>query len=70
MEYSTNSISLEALAVGQRIKGLRDFLELLDENGQLARWEDEVLPEPDIRNISVAAGRDAMHGPAVLLTNI
>ena len=33
-------------------------------------WEDEVLPEPDIRNISVAAGRDAMHGPAVLLTNI
>ena len=65
-----STLSPKAIAVGQRIKGLRDFLALLDENGQLAVWEDEVLPEPDIRNISVAAGRDAMHGPAVLLTNI
>ena len=70
MGYCTNSISPEAIAVGQRIKGLRDFLDLLDENGQLSVWEEEVLPEPDIRNIAVAAGRDAMHGPAVLLTNI
>ena len=65
-----STLSPEAIAVGRRIKGLRDFLELLDENGQLAVWEEEVLPEPDIRNISVAAGRDAMHGPAVRLTNI
>ena len=65
-----STLSTEAIAIGQRIKGLRDFLALLDENGQLARWEEEVLPEPDIRNISVAAGRDAMHGPAVLLNNI
>ena len=65
-----STLSPEAIAVGQRIKGLRDFLELLDENGQLAVWEDEVLPEPDIRNISVAAGRDALHGPAVLINNI
>ena len=53
------TLSPEAIAVGQRIKGLRDFLALLDENGQLVLWEDEVLPEPDIRNISFAAGRDA-----------
>ena len=65
-----STLSPEALAVGQRIKGLRDFLALLDENGQLAVWEEEVLPEPDIRNISVAAGRDALHGPAVLINNI
>ena len=65
-----STLSPEAIANGRRIKGLRDFLALLDENGQLARWEEEVLPEPDIRNISVAAGRDAMYGPAVLLTNI
>ncbi|MDE0156780.1 MAG: UbiD family decarboxylase, partial [Gammaproteobacteria bacterium] len=63
-----STLSREAITVGKRVKGLRDFLDLLDENGQLAVWEDEVLPEPDIRNISVAAGRDAMHGPAVRLT--
>ena len=65
-----STLSPEAIAVGRRIKGLRDFLALLEENGQLAVWDEEVVPEPDIRNISVAAGRDAMHGPAVLLTNI
>ena len=65
-----STLSPEAIAIGKRIKGLRDFLALLDENGQLAVWEEEVLPEPDIRNISFAAGRDAMNGPAVLLNNI
>ena len=60
--------SPEAIAVGRRIKGLRDFLESLDENGRLAVCEEELLP--DIRNISVAAGRDALYGPAVLLNNI
>lgn len=49
-------LSPQATAVGRRIKGLRDFLALLDEIGQLVRWKDEVLPEPDIRNIAVAAG--------------
>ena len=65
-----STLSPEAIAVGQRIRGLRDFLALLDESGQLVVWDEEVLPEPDIRNISVAAGRDAMHGPAVLINNI
>ena len=65
-----STLSPAAIAVGQRLKGLRDFLALLDENGQLAVWEKEVLPEPDIRNISYTAGRDAMNGPAVLLNNI
>ncbi len=65
-----SSLSGAALAVGKRIKGLRDFLELLEENGQLARWSEPVMPEPDIRNISVAAGRDADNGPAVIIDNI
>ncbi len=56
---SKSSLSDQARAVGQRIKGLRDFLELLEENGQLARWTDPVMPEPDIRNISVADCRSS-----------
>ena len=65
-----STLSPEAIAIGRRVKGLRDFLALLDENGQLAVWEEQVLPEPDIGNIAVAAGRDALYGPAVLINNI
>ncbi|MFO1466686.1 MAG: hypothetical protein U1F35_09655 [Steroidobacteraceae bacterium] len=42
-------LSDAARVVGQRIKGLRDFLALLESNGQLVRWTDPVMPEPDIR---------------------
>jgi UbiD family decarboxylase len=57
----------------QRARGvssLRDFLGLLSERGQLVEWHERVLPEPDIRNICVAASNDADSGPAVLFDHI
>lgn len=52
--------------------GLRGFLKKLEKAGQLVRYTDEVMPEPDIRLIGraavdIAAGNT---GPAVLLDNI
>jgi len=35
------------------VQGVRDFLEILEKNGQLLRIAEEVSPEPDIG----AAGR-------------
>lgn len=52
------------------VRSMRDFLELLDAHGQFVNWPDEVMPEPDIRNVLVAAGRDAMMGPAVQFDRI
>lgn len=63
-------LSDRAKEVGKRIGSLRDFLEFLEENGQCITWSDDVLPEPDIRNIAVAAGRDSMNGPAVIFNNM
>lgn len=54
----------------KRIVSLRDFLDLLKENGQYLIWPDEVTPEPDIRNAAVAAGRNSMGGPAILFDQI
>jgi vanillate/4-hydroxybenzoate decarboxylase subunit C len=68
-DKSTN-LSDNAQAVAARIGSLRDFLTFLEEHGQCITWSDEVLPEPDIRNIAVAAGRDANNGPAVIFSNI
>lgn len=53
-----------------RVGGLRDFLDLLGKHGQCVRWTEPVLPEPDIRNITQAAGRDPLHGPAVLFEHV
>ncbi|PKQ38075.1 MAG: phenolic acid decarboxylase [Actinobacteria bacterium HGW-Actinobacteria-1] len=50
-------------------KDLREFLQTLEEEGQLVRVKEEVNPEPDIG----AAGRAASsmpNGPAVLFENI
>ncbi len=52
------------------MRDLRDFLDLLRRHGQCVTWPDAVMPEPDIREICVAAGRDAMNGPAVLFDRI
>lgn len=51
---------------------LRGFLEQLEKAGQLVRYTDEVMPEPDIRRICRAAlDIDAGNtGPAVLFDNI
>ena len=43
---------------------------LLDEHGQYVTWPDPIMLETDVRDISVAAGRDAMYGPAVMFDRI
>ena len=70
MGTKTNALPTSAIAVAKRIHSLRDFLEFLAEHGQCVTWPDPVMPEPDIRNIAVAGGRDNMNGPAILLDNI
>lgn len=62
---------VEDLALRARgVSSLREFIELLSDYGQCVRWPDRVMPEPDIRNIAVAAGRDAAGGPAIIFDNI
>ncbi len=63
-------ISENAKAVAERIHCLRDFLELLEENGQFIRWPEAVMPEPDIRKVAVASGRDSMGAPAIMFDQI
>ena len=70
MDAKINSISNEARAAAERIRSLRDFLELLSEHGQCITWPDQVIPEPGIRNMAVAAGRDAMNAPAIIFDKI
>jgi vanillate/4-hydroxybenzoate decarboxylase subunit C len=70
---STNkavALSDTARAVAARVGSLRDFLAFLTEHGQCVRWPDPVLPEPDIRDIAVAAGNDVATGPAVVFDQI
>ena len=70
MDMETVTLSAEARAVAERIGNLRDYLELLAEHGQCITWPEAVLPEPDIRKVVVAAGRDAMGGPAIVFDKI
>lgn len=53
-----------------RMNSLRDFLELLAKNQQLVTWPEPVMPEPDIRKVAVAAGRNSFGGPALLFDQI
>ena len=50
-------------------RDLRSFLTKLEQEGQLVRITDEILPEPTIREIGRAAV-DLPNGPAVLIENI
>ncbi|AQR96859.1 non-oxidative hydroxyarylic acid decarboxylases subunit C [Clostridium saccharoperbutylacetonicum] len=50
-------------------RDLREFLDILEVEGQLVYYHDELLPEPDISAISCAAG-ELESGPALLLDNI
>jgi 4-hydroxybenzoate decarboxylase len=52
------------------VRSLRDFLEILTSIGQCITWPDAVMPEPDIRKVMVAAGRDMMGAPAILFDRI
>ncbi len=64
------TLSDTARVVAERVRSLRDYLELLDENGQYVAWPEPVMLEPDVREVAVAAGRDSMHGPAVMFDQI
>lgn len=50
-------------------KDLREFLATLEEEGQLVRVKEEVMPEPDIASAGRAAA-NIKNGPAVLFENI
>jgi len=50
-------------------KDLREFLEVLEAEGQLITVEEQVMPEPDLSAIGRAAP-DLENGPAVLVKNI
>ncbi|MEQ8387358.1 MAG: UbiD family decarboxylase [Alphaproteobacteria bacterium] len=62
--------AIEPAMSPDRIESLRDFLALLEAHGQAITWPESVLPEPDVRNVVVAAGRDNMYGPAILFDRI
>src|SRR5258705_4520101 len=49
---------------------LREFLQALDEQGQLVRITDEVTPEPDIADAANAATRLGDNAPALYFDNI
>ena len=49
---------------------LRDYLDLLREQGQCITWPRTVMPEPDILKVALAAKRDAMHAPAIVFDQI
>lgn len=50
-------------------KDLREFLQKLEQEGQLVNSHDEVMPEPDLRAVARAA-IDLPDGPAVVLDNV
>lgn len=52
------------------MRSLRDFIEGLAAHGQLARWEQPVRLEPDVRELGAAGAGDRMRGPAVLIEEI
>ena len=49
---------------------LREFLKALDEQGQLLRITDEVMPEPDIAAAANAAPRLGENAPALYFDNV
>jgi vanillate/4-hydroxybenzoate decarboxylase subunit C len=51
-------------------QSLRDFLDALQKNGQLATVHEELYPEPDIRTYLRAAADLGNDGPAVVFDNI
>lgn len=50
-------------------RDLREFLHALDNQGQLVKFHDEYMPEPDVRGICRAAA-DIPNSPAIMLDNI
>jgi UbiD family decarboxylase len=59
-----------AADVAAKVGSLRDFLEFLESNQQFITWPDKVLPEPGLREVVSAAGRDFMTQPAILFDKV
>ena len=51
-------------------KDLREFLSVLEKNGQLLRITEPVLPEPDIASAACAGTKLGDQSPALLFENI
>ena len=49
---------------------LRDFLDILEQNGQLVRITDPVMPEPDISAAAQAAVNCGDYAPALLFEKV
>jgi UbiD family decarboxylases len=56
--------------VAKVYEGLREFLQTLEEEGQLVRIKDEVMPEPDIGAAGRAAANMKGNAPAILFEKI
>ncbi|RLA14580.1 MAG: UbiD family decarboxylase, partial [Gammaproteobacteria bacterium] len=52
------------------IGSLREYLEFLQSHKQFITWPEAVMPEPDIRNVIAAGGRDFMTQPAIMFDKI
>lgn len=51
-------------------RDFRDFIGKLEQEGQLVRFHEEILPEPDVRGVGRGAVDMGPTGPAVLMDNI
>ena len=51
-------------------KDLREFLSVLEKNGQLLRITEPVLPEPDLASAACAGTNLGDRSPALLFENI
>jgi UbiD family decarboxylase len=68
--HTSTPQSKDAGSVAQRIHDLRGYLSLLSESGQCIVWPDGIWPEPDIRDVMVAASRDANSAPAIIFEKV
>jgi UbiD family decarboxylase len=51
-------------------RDFREFIGKLEQEGQLVRFHEEILPEPDVRGVGRGAVDLGPTGPAVLMDNI
>lgn len=70
MNAPVTNIGGDLAARARSVSSLRDFLDLLASQGQAVEWNERVMPEPDIRNIAVAASRDVNGAPAIQFNHI
>jgi vanillate/4-hydroxybenzoate decarboxylase subunit C len=70
MHIVPKKLSAGAQAVAQRVYDLRSALDFLRDEGQYISWPDEVLPEPGIREVMMAASREANTAPAIMFDKV